>query len=133
MALVIDTGPLVASLNARDPDHERCRELLAGAAEARVIPAPVLVEVAHFAAPGIRALLGDIARGAYEVADLRPAEWSRVDELMATYADMPVDLVDAAVVTVTERLGERRVATLDRRRFAVVRPRHVEALELLPG
>jgi hypothetical protein len=29
-------------------------------------------------------------------------------------------------------MGEAKVATLDRRHFAVVRPRHVEALALLP-
>jgi hypothetical protein len=31
-----------------------------------------------------------------------------------------------------ERLGERKVATLDTRHFTVVRPSHCEALQLLP-
>jgi len=31
-----------------------------------------------------------------------------------------------------ERLGETKVATLDRRDFGVVRPRHCESLVLLP-
>jgi hypothetical protein len=33
---------------------------------------------------------------------------------------------------VTERLGEPKLATLDHRHFRVLRPRHVDALELLP-
>lgn len=33
-------------------------------------------------------------------------------------------MVDAAVIAVCERLGETKVATLDRRHFSVVRPRH---------
>ena len=31
-----------------------------------------------------------------------------------------------------ERLGERKVATLDQRHFRTVRPGHVDALDLLP-
>jgi hypothetical protein len=33
---------------------------------------------------------------------------------------------------VVERLGESRVATLDHRHFGMMRPRHVDALTLLP-
>jgi hypothetical protein len=51
---------------------------------------------------------------------------------MAAYSDMRVALVDAAVLAVVERLREPKLATLDRRHFNVMRPRHVEALELLP-
>jgi predicted nucleic acid-binding protein len=40
--------------------------------------------------------------------------------------------VDASVVAVAERLGIRTVATLDRRHFTVVRPRHVDTFELQP-
>jgi predicted nucleic acid-binding protein len=40
--------------------------------------------------------------------------------------------VDASVVAVAERLGIGTVATLDRRHFTVVRPRHVDMFELLP-
>jgi hypothetical protein len=36
------------------------------------------------------------------------------------------------VIALCERLNEPKVATLDRRDFSVVRPRHCEALRLLP-
>jgi len=49
-----------------------------------------------------------------------------------TYADQDLGFVDAAVWAVVERLREPRVATLDRRHFSVLRPRRVDALELLP-
>ena len=78
------------------------------------------------------ALLWDIERGAYSVEDLVDRDYPRVRELMDRYADQDLGFVDAAVVTVAERLDERKVATLDRRHFAVVRPRHVDALALLP-
>jgi uncharacterized protein len=39
---------------------------------------------------------------------------------------------DASVIAVAERLDVTEVATLDRRHFTVVRPRHTTALTLLP-
>jgi len=39
---------------------------------------------------------------------------------------------DASLVALGERLGATRIATLDRRDFTVVRPRHAAAFELLP-
>jgi uncharacterized protein len=36
------------------------------------------------------------------------------------------------VITLAERYGTTRIATLNRRHFAVVRPRHADAFELLP-
>jgi predicted nucleic acid-binding protein len=52
--------------------------------------------------------------------------------LVTTYADLPLGTTDATVIALAERLGVREIATLDRRHFTVVRPRHVPALTLLP-
>jgi uncharacterized protein len=40
--------------------------------------------------------------------------------------------VDASVITIAERLGVTTIATLNHRDFTVVRPRHVDAFELVP-
>lgn len=53
-------------------------------------------------------------------------------ELVEQYADLPLGTTDASVIALAERLNITEVATLDRRHFTVVRPRHVEALILLP-
>ncbi len=104
--------------------------------EPRVIPAPVLVEVNYFCGQigpaAFPALLADIVAGGYEVEDLRDDDYGRIDAIMAQHQDLKVGFVDAAVLAVVERLGERKLATLDRRHFAVMRPRHVDALKLLP-
>jgi predicted nucleic acid-binding protein len=97
----------------------------------------VLVEFDHFASRqrdrhAVRALLDDIERGAYEVEDLLASDYRRVRELLNVYADLRVGFVDAAVLAVTERLREPKLATLDHRHFSVMRPAHVDALELLP-
>jgi uncharacterized protein len=79
------------------------------------------------------ALLSDVERGAYLVMDLLTDDYARVRQLLDRYADQDVGFVDSAVLAVVERLGEGKLATLDRRHFAVLRPRHVDALDLLPA
>jgi len=51
---------------------------------------------------------------------------------MERYNDLPLGMVDASVIALTERLGADTVATLDHRHFEVVRPRHVQRLHLVP-
>lgn len=135
MSLVLDTGPILALLDAGDPDHRRCVALVEEVDEDLVVPAAVLVEVDYW----VLKLLGhdawavfveDLARGAYRFAPLDIEDLQRASELERTYRDL--GLVDASVIALCERLGEPKVATLDRRDFAVVRPRHCEALRLLP-
>ena len=48
MVLILDTGPLYASLDRSDADHVACRRLIETADEPLVIPAPVLVEVDYW-------------------------------------------------------------------------------------
>ena len=135
MALILDTGPIVAALDATDPDHERCAALLREAREPLVVPAVVLVEVEYLLRPwpgAFAAIVADVASGALDTHDLDRASLVRAGELLETYRDQRLGLVDAAVIATAERLGERRVATLDHRHFSVVRPAHVDALELVP-
>lgn len=76
--------------------------------------------------------LQSVADGDFEPVDLVPDDYARMAELVGTYADLPLGTTDAAVVAVAERLAITEVATLDRRHFGVVRPRHVPAFTLLP-
>lgn len=137
MALIFDTGPLYASLDRDDADHRAARQLIAEAREPLIVPAPVLVEVDYWIHrrlhPGILVvLLDDIAAGAFLIEDLLPQDYRRVREICDRYADADVGFVDAAVLAVVERLNEPKLATLDRRHFGLLRPRHVDALRLLP-
>jgi len=59
-------------------------------------------------------------------------ELERMAELVETYADFPLGTTDAAVIAVAERLGIVEIATLDRRHFHAVRPRHASNFTLLP-
>jgi predicted nucleic acid-binding protein len=137
VALILDTGPLYASLDRSDADHAACRRLFETADEPLVIPAPVLVEVDYWVqtrlhAGVLLAFLDDIIAGAYRVEELQAQDYQRIRDLCDRYADADIGFVDAAVLAVVERLNEPKLATLDRRHFATMRPRHVEALRLLP-
>lgn len=137
MALILDTGPLYASLDRSDDDHDRCRSLIEAADEPLLIPAPVLVEVDYLIHrslhPGVLvALLSDIESGAYDVVALAAPDYRRVRELCDRYADADIGFVDASVLAIVERLEEQKLATLDHRHFGILRPRHVDTLRLLP-
>jgi hypothetical protein len=64
-----------------------------------------------------------IAGGELEVAGLDREDWQRIAELVTTYASLRLGGTDASVITLAERLGTTRIATLNHRHFAVVRPR----------
>lgn len=136
--MILDTGVIVGALDRGDQDHHACAQLLADTGERRLIPAPVLVEADHFLTrylgpASFGALLGDIRRGAFDVEDLNSADYSRVADLLDTYADLKVGFVDCAVLAIVERLGEGKLATLDHRHFATMRPAHRDSLELVPS
>jgi uncharacterized protein len=137
VALVLDTGPLYSALDRAQPDHVACRGLLESAQERLVIPSPVLPELDHLIRTRLHAgfLLGvidDITDGVYDVAELLPQDYIRVRQICDRYSDADIGFVDAAVLAIVERLNEPKVATLDHRNFRMFRPRHVDALTLLP-
>jgi predicted nucleic acid-binding protein len=137
VALVVDAGPLYAYVDADDRHHSSCLELLETHPGPLIVPTLVVTEVAYLLATRLGAVpevrfLGDLAAGAFAVEPVAAQDWLRVAELVARYRDLPLGTVDASVVTAAERLGVIEVATIDRRHFGVVRPRHVDAFTLLP-
>jgi predicted nucleic acid-binding protein len=137
MALVLDTGPLLAALDAADPDHRRCASLLSGADEDLVVPILVLAELDYWCHQRLGSaawisFMEDLLAGAYRLEGSTMADLARCHEVQVQYDDQSLGVVDASVLALVERLGESKLATLDHRHFSVLRPAHVEALELLP-
>jgi predicted nucleic acid-binding protein len=135
--ILADTGPLVAAADAGDADHRVCAELLTRTAGPILVPATAVAEACYLlernAGPAVEAsFLRSFATGALTVANLVPADFERMADLVDTYADLPLGGTDASVIALAERLGITTVMTLDQRHFRVVRPNHVEVLELVP-
>lgn len=132
-----DTGPLVALIDAGEPDHERCRAALANISSPLVTTWPVLTEAMYLLAdaggwPAQSALWQMVERGALQVLDLEKPEFDRCRALMEKYRDAPMDLADASLVAIAEARELKRVFTLDSD-FSVYRIWGRERFELLPG
>lgn len=73
-----------------------------------------------------------LARGVVQLMSLGLVDIPRIRELMIKYADLPMDLADAALVRVAEREGIGRIFTLDRNDFAVYRLHGRAGLSIVP-
>lgn len=127
---------MAATIQA-DPDHERCATFFETTAEPLVMPQLVLAEAAYFVGKQLgpvaeAGFLRELAGASLELHPLESDDLGRIAELVETYADLRLGTVDASLIATAERLGVTTIATLDRRHFTVVRPRHVEAFELVP-
>lgn len=138
--ILCDTGPLVAAALANDADHHACVELTTGlhlAGQLMLVPATVVAEVGYLLGREAGAVveagfLQSLADGDFEPVDLLTEDFARMAELVAQYADLGLGATDASVIALAERLNVVEIATLDRRHFNVVRPRHVDTFTLLP-
>lgn len=138
--IICDTGPLVAAALSNDADHKACVELFNRRHEAGtelLVPATVVAEVGFLlnreAGPQVESLfLRSLADGDFQTVELTALDYRRMADLVDRYADLPLGTTDAFVIALAERLDVAEIATLDRRHFTVVRPNHVDALELLP-
>lgn len=137
MALVLDTGVIYAALDSGQPDHERCAALFE-LREELVVPTPVLVELDYWlhkagAHAAWDAFVEDVSDRIYTLFPIDAALLDAAAVLQRRFADQDIGLVDAVVFSVCETLGERRVATLDRRHFSILRTQEGHSLELLPS
>jgi uncharacterized protein len=135
MLAVVDAGPLYATADADDDEHEACRAVLSRADLRLVVPALVVAEATYF----VGRRLGTAAEAAFlhglgslDVEGPAREDFQRIAELVKRYANFPLGGTDASVVALAERIGANVVVTLDRRHFAVVKPRHVDTFDLLP-
>lgn len=132
---LLDTGPLVAYLDAGDPFHEPVASRLGAFGGLLATTSAVITEAMHLiaAAPtGPRLLAQFVTASGAEVYDLcRPAELHEAAALMETYEDTPMDFADATLVLLGEGLEVREVLTLDRRGFSTYRTRQRQGFELV--
>lgn len=132
---LLDTGFVVALVNAADPDHERCVSVWAGLHAHLFTVEGVIVEAAHVlrrAHGGSAAAVKLVWASGATVVDAAQPRYERALALMEKYRDVPMDLVDALLVTVAEEQNVTHVLTLDHRGFATYRKKGRERFHLLP-
>ena|ERR1700741_4213717 len=132
-----DTGPMVALVNDRDAQHTDCVDVLkALPASALLTTWACMTEAMHLLGreAGIRgqnALWRLVSEGVVKLHRTEPDEWYRMRRLMNDYADAPMDLADASLISAAERLNQRRVFTVDQH-FRAYRLEGGQALDVVP-
>jgi predicted nucleic acid-binding protein len=113
---LIDTGPLVASINRRDQWHEWALH------ELGLIPPPLLtceavISEAHFLLAQVHggrdALMGMLADQLIQVPWQLTEELSPVRELLRKYQSVPMSLAEACLVRMAEQYAESTIVTID--------------------
>ena len=130
-----DAGPLIAIIDADEPDHEACLDALDRVALPLVTTWPAFTEAMYllgFSWQGQSALWEMLEMESIRLATLDHQDAQRMKALMHKYRDLPMDLADAGLVRVAEREKLSRIFTLDRRHFRVYRPAGVGRFMLLP-
>lgn len=130
MRLLVDTGPLVALLDRRDPLHEWAVETFENLSPPYFTCDAVLTEASHFLGTS------EALRAAWKAGELvvdfdSQQHLARVSALLERYA--PMDFADACLVTMAE-LKASTIITIDRRDFLRYRIHGRTALRtLMPG
>ena len=135
MAVLVDTGPLVAILRAEDQYHNLCVRTLTEIREPLLSCWPLIKEVAWLLRRHPRAveklLLGS-AGSFLELAHLSGAEAVPIAEILNRYAGLRPQLADATLVYLAERENVHTIFTLDRRDFSVYRTARKRAFQIIP-
>jgi predicted nucleic acid-binding protein len=113
-----DAGPLVALLDADEPDHRRCRQALDTLRLPLLTTWPAFTEAMYLIGragrwTGQQALWRLVRRGDLVIATPSAESTERAAQLMETYADRPMDLADATLVALAEERKITQIFTLD--------------------
>ena len=134
---LVDAGPLVALIDAGEPDHERCVSALESIRLPLLTTWPVFTEAMYLLGRAggwfaQRALWRLLLNEDLDVV-ANPAEGTgRIATLMERYADRPMDLAGASLVALAEERSLKRIFTLDAD-FGIYRLHGRGHFELLPG
>ena len=115
--VLLDTGPLVALLNAKDSHHEQAKKLFSECAppfrtcEAVIAEACFLARKMHAAGPAEVLALG--RNGVYEISISLPDQWTFIESLLKKYRDRPISLADACLIRCAELYEDSRILTFD--------------------
>src|SRR5262245_43947983 len=116
--VLLDTGVVVALVNAADPDHVRCLDAWRDVRAQLITVEGVLVEAVHLlrrARGGPAAAINLILDAGARFLPATEPRLRRAATLLETYRNVPMDLVDALLVVAAEELKITDILTLDER------------------
>ena len=130
LTVLADSGPLVALYNNKDKHHQRALDFFSahGAALRLHTTWEVVSEVMYFLDFSAQ-VQGDFLdwlraghqQGLLTIAALQASDLPGLASQMRKYADRPMDLADASLVWLANKLDLTDIITIDRADFAVYR------------
>ena len=134
---LIDSSFLVALINQKDVYHHACVQVAQNENLDKRIPITVIPETCYLLHRWLghhvmRAFVGALQNPAWLIEQATQDDFVRVAEILGQYADARLDLVDATLVTIAERMNIDTILTLDRRDFYMIRPLHTDHFTILP-
>ena len=136
--ILCDTSALLAAFDAAEPRHVDAVAALDREPGPLVLSPFVLAEYDYMIASrlGVEAeltMLDDVSCGAYELVPFGGVDLDVAIGVVEQYRDLGIGLAEASIVVLAERFQTRRIFTLDRRHFAMMRPLQGGGFELLPA
>ena len=133
--LLIDTGPLLAAFNQRDQHHAFAVGIMRQHNQPFVTTMAVMTEIMYLARAWLGSHVQDklfvmVERGDIRIEHTTLNDFARVAKLMQKYRDLPMDFADATLVALAERLGSKRIFTIDSD-FLLYRWQDKHAFELI--
>ena len=120
MRNILDAGPLIAALNARDEHHRWACDAMAHLGPPFYTCPEALAEAA--ALTGQPAAIVEMIQAKEIILNFDLSEQTAgVLSLLQKYRDRDMDLADACIVRMSELMRDSRVVTTDRADFAVYR------------
>lgn len=125
--ILLDTSGLFVALNPDEPAAGQMRAVLEEDRGPYILSPFVLAELDYLVASRARspqvesALLGEVARGTYDLAPFAADDIALAAAVIDKYRDLRIGLADASLVVLAERYDTNRVLTLDERHFRALR------------
>lgn len=131
--VIVDTGPIVAWLDADDQHHAWVRAQFARLRPPLLTCEAVLTEACFLMARGggeSSAVIQLVERGVLTVAQLFDSESASIGRMMRRYENVPMSLADACLVRLVELTSQSTLFTLDSD-FAIYRQKGRRLIPLL--
>jgi len=114
--ILIDTGPIIAIFNKNDKYHEKIKNFLKNYQGKLTSTWLVVTEVSHMLDFNIQTqidFLTWIKLGGLTIEDIEKEDLNRIIELSRKYSDVPMDLSDASLVVLSEKINLKKIITID--------------------
>ena len=132
---LIDTGAIVAIINADEYWHSACLEALASLQMPLLTTTAVLTEFFHLIAArslNMHRAWGFVRSGALTIQAMGDADLPELQALMAQYSDRPMDFADATLVHLAARESLSLILTVDHDDFETYRIAGRKKFTILP-